>query len=181
MVAVFDGPDRGDSFAERSFADAAATDLEASVKKVGDVASGALSPDALEAHAVRILRSSDRLHAEAASLLAAADEARVAKRRSLSAHFANLLGTSSSAIAPLRTLGLWLRHFCGFADAWKIGTLSEPHVRELKKLDNGRTNHALKRDQHLFIEWAQTLEWTDWLKAIAYWLLAADPAVRFAH
>jgi 5-methylcytosine-specific restriction endonuclease McrA len=61
------------------------------------------------------------------------------------------------------------------AHAWAGGTLTEAHIRELKALDGPRTRTVLLRDQHVHIDNAQTLCFTDWQQTLAYWLLHADP------
>ncbi len=136
---------------------------------------GALSRGELEAYTIVLLQAGQRTQALSAAAVAAADQVRVGGRKTTNAHFADRLNTSSSQIAPSRTLGIWLSQFGVLADAWQDGVLSEAHIRELRKLDNGRTHHQLQRDQQMFIDWLDTLDFNEWETALAYWLLHADP------
>ncbi len=70
---------------------------------------------------------------------------------------------------------MWLTQFGVLADAWTAGILGEAHIRELKKLDNGRTRRALQRDQQMFVDWLDTLDFNQWEEALGYWLIHADP------
>ncbi len=157
------------------FAGSAAQRLDAALDEVASVSLAALTRSELEAYTVTILRSQQRLQALSAAAVCEADQAGLGGRKSVNAYFAEKLKTASSQIAPHRTLGIWLSHFGVLADAWTSGTLTEAHVRELKKLDNGRTRHQLQRDQQMFVEWLDTLDFNQWTTALGYWLLHADP------
>jgi hypothetical protein len=137
-----------------------------------------LDIDELERFACESIRATERTRALAASAVAEADHARLATRNgvaSLTAYLAEKTKGSAAAIAPGRTIGLWLHAFPEFAEAWCNGTLSEAHIRELKHLDGPRTRTSLIRGQHVHLEAARTLCFTDWLQTLSYWLLHADP------
>ena len=72
-------------------------------------------------------------------------------------------------------IGRWATQLPLVEDAMLSGLLSRQHCEKLKELDNPRTAAALRRDQHLFVEWARDLEWKSFKKACASWLLANDP------
>ena len=137
-----------------------------------------LDVDELEAFTCQTLRIAERARALAATAVAEADHARVAPRNgiaSLTARLAATTGGPTAAIAPSRTLGLWLDTYPHFRAAWADGRLTEAHIRQHKTLDTPPTRLALIRDQHVHIDNAATLDFTDWLNTLSYWLLHANP------
>ena len=89
-----------------------------------------LDIDELERFTCESIRATERTRALAASAVAEADHARLATRNgvaSLTAYLAEKTKGSAAAIAPGRTIGLWLDAFPEFAEAWCNGTLSEAH------------------------------------------------------
>ena len=54
------------------------------------------------------------------------------------------------------------------------GRLSRQHADRIRKLENIRVAWAMLRDQHLFVQWANDLEWRSFTKTCAYWLLVND-------
>ncbi len=163
---------------DRSVVDRVFDDLEAALDAAHALGLLSLDLDQLEHVAARSIRVAERSRALAARVVAEADHAGLAPRRgvgSLTAHLAAETGGASAAIAPHRTIGLWLDAFPQIAEAWARGDLTDAHVRELKKLDGPRTRVDLVRDQQIHIDSAQTLCFDDWLTTLSYWLLHADP------
>lgn len=69
---------------------------------------------------------------------------------------------------------MWLNDFPLLHEALIAGDISRSHVAELKAIDNHRTHHLLVRDQHILIEAAREVVWTDWKNVVAYWLNDED-------
>ncbi len=175
MVALFRVDGLANADERCSYAESAMSRLHAAIDDVGSVSLVVLNRQELEALTVGVLRASQRLQALSSAAVSEADQAGLGGRKSVNTYFADKLGTASSQIAPSRTLGIWLSHFGVLADAWAAGTLGEAHIRELKKLDNGRTRRALQRDQQMFVDWTATLDFNQWQTALGYWLIHADP------
>ncbi|MGI9605757.1 MAG: hypothetical protein ACR2P0_06425 [Acidimicrobiales bacterium] len=137
-----------------------------------------LTVDALDALGVGLLHVGAQTSALTATVIAEADAAGLAAHRgvrSLNAHLAAETHAPTSQIAPFRTAGLWLGRFPVFTTAALAGELTSAHIWELRQLDNPRTHLALQRDQEILRDAALTLDFKDWLDALAYWLLHADP------
>lgn len=143
---------------------------------------GRLSLDMAELEALLIgaVKAAERAKALAAASMSDAEHAGLVVRsgggvRSLTTYVAGKTGAASAAVAPYRTLGLWLDTFPLFARGWADGELTDAHVRELKKLDGSRTRSDLVHAQAAFITSAKTLCFRDWVDTLGYWLLHADP------
>ncbi|MBT8241183.1 MAG: HNH endonuclease [Acidimicrobiia bacterium] len=153
--------------------------LHAAYDALDAVPLGLLDPVELEAFTVSVLQAGERQRALQAKSVTECDRAGVAPRlgsiASTTAFLAARTGGPTKAIAPSRTLGLWLLDFGVFADAWADGVITEDHIRELMSVDNPRTHRLLIRDQELHVDNAVTLDFTQWCHSVAYWLLAADP------
>ncbi len=79
---------------------------------------------------------------------------------------------------PLRDavlLNRWLEGFPVFADAHRDGTLSTEHLRALNTADRDLIHHKLIECQELLVGIAATCDWTDFERALAHWVNAADP------
>ena len=78
-----------------------------------------------------------------------------------------------AARADLR-VGRFASSFNHIEDAMLDGRLSRQHADTVRKLDNIRVSAALLRDQHLFVQWAQDLDWNAFKTTCAYWLEVDD-------
>lgn len=140
----------------------------------------ALDMGELETLLVGAVTAVERAKALAAVVMSDAEHAGLVARsgggvKSLTTFVAAKTGGASASIAPLRTIGLWLDVFPVFSSAWASGSLSDAHVRELKKLDGPRTRQALVEAQTMLAGTATTLCFRDWVDTLGYWLLHADP------
>lgn len=158
---------------------AALAGLRAAIDAVHEVALSCLDLDEVEALTVGVLGESERLTAAASTAVAECDRRGLARRRgsfgSTTAHLATFTRGPTAAIAPARTSGRWLTDYPLLAAAWAGGDITHAHLTELRRADNPRIHQLLIRDQHLHIDAARTLQFTDWLRHLAYWLLHADP------
>jgi hypothetical protein len=153
-------------------------ELNSILDVAGSLPTMTLDLEELEAFCVDVIQLRDRATALAASVVAEAEAAALAPRsgfKSLNAHLASKLRTPTSHVAPLRTAGLWLNKFPVFMQAALSGLLTDPHVRELRRCDNPRTHHLMHRDQQVLVDAATNLQFQDFLNALSYWLLNADP------
>ncbi|RZV45987.1 MAG: HNH endonuclease [Acidimicrobiales bacterium] len=157
---------------------AAFANLHAALDQVAQLSLTFLPVDQLNTAVVETMRVAARIDGMKAVALSEADAAGLAGRhgeRSLTTHVARETRGCPKAIGPDRTMGLWLRDFPKLADALCAGTITRQHVVELKGIDNKRVHGLMVRDQHLFLQFAQDLQWAEWGQAIGYWLNAADP------
>jgi hypothetical protein len=72
-------------------------------------------------------------------------------------------------------LAHWLRDFPVLAEAFARGRISRAHLTNLRLAHRNRFHELMVRDQHLFVEHAATLDFKGCGRALAYWLLHADP------
>ncbi|MGI9606997.1 MAG: hypothetical protein ACR2P0_12735, partial [Acidimicrobiales bacterium] len=169
-MATVDVVDRGAQAMDR---------LHAALDEVAGLDPAFLPIDDLNTFAIETLRAETRLQGIKAGALAEAEAAalsvRCGRERSLTSHLAKQLRLNPRNVGPDRTFAIWLRDFHPLGDALTAGTVSRHHLAELKAVDNTRIHGLMVRDQHLFIEWAEKLQWADWSFALGYWLNAADP------
>ncbi len=163
-----------------SVIDGAVSDARDALTHMHELGLSGLDPAELEAFAVAALELSERATALTAKVAAHADRTQVARRRSgraigIGTHLAALTGCPTVDVNGPKNLGRWLDDFPTLADAWSHGRITEAHLRELRKAHNGRIHLDMFRAQDLFIEHANTLDFTGFLSALAYWLLHVDP------
>lgn len=152
--------------------------LHATLDELAEATNAFLPVDRLNAMLVQTMVVESRVEGLKAQVLAEAESAAVAARhgeRSLTTHIAKQIHGSPKSIGPDRTFAIWLRNFPVLADALSAGAITRQHLNELKGIDNIRVHGLMVRDQHLFVEWATKLQWSDWGFAVGYWLNAADP------
>ncbi|HWD51232.1 MAG TPA: DUF222 domain-containing protein [Acidimicrobiales bacterium] len=69
-----------------------------------------------------------------------------------------------------------LRRLPAFAQAWKDGEIGAAHVEVVGKLArNPRVAERLFDDEKLLLDYARTLTYEDFVKAVTYWEQLADP------
>ena len=173
MSTVVDSAAIDESYHRRVMAD-----LNLSMDETQSVGFLGLADVELEEFTVAAVRFAERANALAAKAVAEADSAQLARRsgfKSLNAHLAAKLHSPTATLAPRRTIGLWISRFSEVEAAYLRGAITKAHVRELKMLDNPRTHLLLVRDQNVLLTAADDLEFSDWQKALSYWLLHADP------
>ena len=78
-------------------------------------------------------------------------------------------------VASDQHLGVWLRGFTVFAEAFGQGRLTRSHLQVLRTLDNKRTRSYLPEAQEYLIEAAETCDWSEFVALCRYWALAFDP------
>ena len=126
---------------------------------------------------LRLLAARERLNAVVATTIAEAERAGVpalGKQRTMAQYLASRSHCAPEIVRADARVGLWVSQFSQLEDAMLQGTLSRRHVDLLRGTDNIRVFAAMQRDQHLFIEWVNKLEWNGYKKAVTYWLLVND-------
>ena len=68
-----------------------------------------------------------------------------------------------------------LRQLPEFAEAWGEGDIGAAHVDVVAKARNSRTEDALERDEKMLVDYARTLRFEPYAKAVDYWSQLADP------
>lgn len=88
-----------------------------------------------------------------------------------------------SVVRADERVGRWASSLPAIEEAMLDGRMSREHCDHVRKLENLRVVSAMRRDQHLFVEWARDLEWPSFKKSCEYWLKVNDQdgAVRCAH
>ena len=62
-----------------------------------------------------------------------------------------------------------------FAEAWAEGDIGAAHVDVVAKARNSRTEEALERDEKMLVDYARTLRFEPYVRAVGYWGQLADP------
>ena len=122
----------------------------------------------------RVRAKTDALLAEAA---VSAHEASVqvgSGLRTMASHVAAETGADPAVIGADKNLGVWLRSFPLLARAAAEGRLTRRHLQVIRSNDNPRTHEPLREAQGFLIEIAAE-PWRDFVEALRYWVIAADP------
>ena len=136
-----------------------------------------LDRDALATRCLGLVDARERLDGLLATTIAEAEHAGVAllgKQRTMAQYLASRTHCAPETVRADTRVGKWVSQYAQLEQAMLTGGLSRKHVDLLRKTDNIRVFAALQRDQRLFIEWVDTLEWPDYQKTVAYWLLVND-------
>jgi len=72
-------------------------------------------------------------------------------------------------------LGRALRNLPVAEQAWLDGEITATHVGVLSRARNDRTAELMARDEAMLVDKARTLKFRSFVRAVAYWLLHADP------
>lgn len=78
-------------------------------------------------------------------------------------------------VARWEGLGAIGERLAAVAAAWAGGTIGSAHVAALASVCNRRTAEAMARDQRMLVGFAQTLSYSDFRRALAYWVQHVDP------
>ena len=84
-------------------------------------------------------------------------------------------GVSPRTLRGEQAVGQWLVDHPVFERAFAAGEISLAHVRALRRADNPRTRPNLAEAQEILCEAARSLPWGEFLRAVRYWELCADP------
>lgn len=156
-------------------------ELEAMETALADVATvplSCLSAEDLGAHLTRLQRLRAQLDAAVCATTAAAEAAgthTLGPSRTIGSWVGQETNADPAVVARDRTLGVWLRPFGGFADAFARGTITRRHVEALRTLDNPRTRVRLREAQDYLVTAAVDCSWRDFQQVLAAWLIAGDP------
>ena len=134
--------------------------------------------DQLGARCVSLQNARQRLDAIIATGIAEAERAGVAVvagQRTMAQYLASRTHASPDALRADTRLGLWVGQFTQLETAMLDGGLSRQHVDLLRRTDSIRVHMAMQRDQAMFIDFAQVLEWKSFQNCVKYWLLVNDP------
>ena len=153
-------------------------ELALAVKEVQHLEPEVLTDEELQALVLDLDRIASSFDAARAQLVAAFDARRSwadGGARSCAAFLATETGRPRPECGAQVALGRKLRHLPLVAVAWSAGEIHEAHVRRLLQARNHRTADALRRDEALLVDLAQTLPFHEFQQALAYWELHADP------
>lgn len=137
----------------------------------------AMGPEELGERSVVLAKVRGQLDGVIASTIAEAGRAGVpasAGARTMAQYVAARTHVAPGSVRGDELIGRWSSALPQVEDAMLDGRLSRQHCDHLRKLENPRVSHAMQRDQHLFVEWAQDLEWKSFKNACAYWLKVND-------
>ena len=126
---------------------------------------------------LRLLSARERLDAVMATSVAEAERAGVAalgKQRTMAQYLASRSHCAPDIVRADARVGMWISGFPAFEQAMLNGDLSRRHVDLLRRTQNIRVFTPMQRDQQLFIDLADALEWNDFKQATKYWLLVND-------
>lgn len=136
-----------------------------------------VAPSELGARCVALQAARQRLDALMAVTVAEADRAGVATNagtRTMAQYLAARTHMSPDAARADLRVGVWVSSYTQLEDAMLDGRLSRQHADRIRRLENIRVVWAMLRDQHLFVQWANDLEWKSFTRTCAYWLLVND-------
>ena len=131
----------------------------------------------LGSRCLRLHEARQRLDGIIAAGLAEAERAGVAllgKQRTMAQHLASRSNCAPEVVRADVRVGLWVSQFAVLEEAMLAGDLPRQHVDLLRRTDNIRVFAAMQRDQALFTEWVETLEWPAYKAALEYWLMVND-------
>lgn len=136
-----------------------------------------VAPSELGARCVALQAARQRLDALLAVTVAEADRAGVstnAGTRTMAQYLAARTHMAPDTVRADLRVGKWVSSYGLLEDAMLDGRLSRQHADRLRKLENTRVAWAMLRDQHLFVQWANDLEWKSFTRTCAYWLEVND-------
>ena len=136
-----------------------------------------LGADELGARSVVLTKARCQLDGVIASSILEADRAGVAAKagtRTMAQYVSARTHAAPASVRGDERVGRWASSLATVEDAMLDGRLSRQHCDHLRRLENQRVAEAMRRDQHLFVEWARDLEWKSFESACAYWLKVND-------
>ena len=134
-------------------------------------------------------REMDRLHAAVTRVTAAFDASGAWEpdgARSTAAWLANTTTLPAPTARRRVRLGRQLRHMASVEAAWLAGDIGEAQVGLLVRARTPATAEAFARDEQMLVGEATRLRFGSFARAMAYWVLRADPdgaedTARAAH
>ncbi len=152
-------------------------ELDAALDGALAVPLSCLTREEADAWAQRVQGIRNRVDALFAESAVSAHEAGVqvgSGLRTMANHVAAETGVDPAVVGADKNLGVWLRSFPGLGEASAGGLLSRRHLQVIRANDNARTHQAMIDAQEFLVEIAAE-PWRDFLEALRYWVLAADP------
>ena len=95
--------------------------------------------------------------------------------RRVSDRVACVTPTDTAVVRRDTVLGDWVAGFAQFSAAFRSGRIHREHVRAFKRVENPRTRVRLFEHQDLLVGFAESMPFEQFIQALRYWLLAADP------
>ena len=96
------------------------------------------------------------------------------KQRTMAQYLASRSHCAPEIVRAHARAGLWVAQFSQLEEAMLDGKISRRHIDLLRKADNIRVHVAMQQDQHLFVQWVETLEWNDYKQTVTYWEMVND-------
>ena len=152
-------------------------DLRHALKHLADEHLPGMDVTELGALSVELTESRRQLDGVIAAVVAEAARAGVPAsvgQRTMAQYIASRTHERPAVIRADERVGRWVSSLRLIEEAMLDGRLSRQHTDHLRRLENIRVAMAMRRDQHLFVEWARDLEWKSFENACAYWLKVND-------
>ena len=124
-----------------------------------------------------LMSAREVIDAALATSIAEAERAGVpalSKQRTMAQYLASRSHCAPEIVRAHARVGMWVAQLAQLEQAMLDGTLSRRHVDLLRRTDNIRVHAAMQRDQHLFVDWVQKLEWNAYKQAVTYWEMVND-------
>ena len=147
------------------------------LKRLAGEYAGPLSRDLLAERTVELQDLRQQFDGIMAVNMAEADRAGVAAiggARTMAQYLAARTNISPEAARADLRVGRFASTFERIEEAMLDGRMSRQHAEVVRKLENIRVAYALLRDQHLFVQWAQDLDWKAFKRCSSYWLEVND-------
>lgn len=152
--------------------------FDKALSALADVPVSCLSAEELATYLSRLPELKARLESIACTLTAAAETAgthTLGPSRTIGSWVGSHTNADPASAARDRTVGVWLRGFGEFAEAFAAGALTRRHIDLLRGIDNSRTHAALVDAQDYLIQAGRDCSFRDFRKVLARWLIAGDP------
>jgi hypothetical protein len=152
--------------------------VERELKELRDVDPRAMSDEELSEFLVGSHRARAQMEANEARVAQEWNARRVwaaSGAKSAAACLARATRAPKQACGSLLWLGRITSEMPVVAEAWAAGDIDAAHVRKLGSALNERTREVFARDEPQLVQFATTLTFFEFGRAVDYWLVHADP------
>jgi hypothetical protein len=127
---------------------------------------------------VGLVRQLNRLEAvvtKAASCFDSSGEWEISGARNAAVWLSTECNMRKSVAKQMFRRGRELRRFPAFSQSWSSGEITGSHLDLVASLRRPSTESALERDEEMLLEFAKTLSYDSYLRALNHWEQLADP------